>query len=82
MKKAPIICKSVSYLLGSILVVIIIAGRSHEHEIRPHDHEIPPHEHAHDYEILPHEHEVIAADTPAEIVSISEPNIYIRGTHE
>ena len=60
MKKAPII------RLGSIIVIVIIAGCSHEHEILPHDHEI-----------LPHDHEVIAADTPVEIVSISEPNIYI-----
>ena len=78
MKKAPII------RLGSMIVIVIIAGCSHEHGIMPHDHELSPHEHTHnhellphDHEILPHDHEVIAADTPVEIVSISEPNIYI-----
>ena len=50
-----------------LIFVLIIAACSHEHEILPHDHEIPSHEHPHDHD----------ADAPVQIVSISDPEIYI-----
>ena len=50
-----------------LIFVLIIAACSHEHEILPHDHEIPSHEHPHDHD----------ADAPVQIVSISDPEIYM-----
>lgn len=57
MKKAPII---------RLIIIIIIAGCSHEHQIQPHEHETPHHEHAHEH-----------INVPAKLVRISEPLAYI-----